>query len=128
MEGVDIRYYDVIYNVIEDVDKALKGMLEPTYVEVIQGRAEVKAIFSSGKTTKVAGVSVAQGKVIRGVSVRVRRGDEVVVESVVSSLRRFKEDVKEVLAGFECGVGVEGLSEFQIGDVLEFFTTEKAGS
>jgi len=127
MEGIDIRYYDVIYNLVDDVDKALKGMLEPTYVEVIEGRAEVRAIFSAGKTGRAAGVYVTEGKVSRGISVKVRRGEEVVVESAVSSLRRFKDDVKEVTAGYECGVGIEGFSEFQTGDILEFFTTEKAG-
>jgi len=126
MEGVDIRYYDVIYNLVDDVDKALKGMLEPTYVEVIQGRAEVRAIFPAGKTGKVAGVYVTEGKVSRGISVKVRRGEEVVVESVASSLRRFKDDVKEVTTGYECGVGIEGFNEFETGDILEFFTTEKA--
>jgi len=126
MEGVDIRSYDVIYNLVDDVDKALKGMLEPTYVEVIQGRAEVRAIFSAGKTGKVAGVYVTEGKVSRGISVKVRRGEQVVVVSVASSLRRFKDDVKEVTAGYECGVGIEGFNEFETGDVLEFFTTEKA--
>ncbi len=127
IEGVDIRHYDVIYNLIDDVDKALKGMLEPVYVEVIQGRAEVRAIFSRGKTEKVAGAYVTEGKVSRGASARVRRGDEVVAESVVSSLRRFKDDAKEVTAGYECGIGIEGFVDFQTGDILEFFTTEKAG-
>jgi translation initiation factor IF-2 len=127
IEGVDIRHYDVIYNLIDDVDKALKGMLEPVYVEVIQGRAEVRAIFSRGKTEKVAGAYVTEGKVSRGASARVRRGDEVAAESVVSSLRRFKDDAKEVTAGYECGIGIEGFFDFQTGDILEFFTTEKAG-
>jgi translation initiation factor IF-2 len=125
MEGVSIRYYDVIYNLADDIDKALKGMLEPTYTEVIDGQAEVRAIFSSGKTQKVAGVHVSEGKVSRGSSVRVRRGEQVVCESTVSSLRRFKDDVKEVAAGYECGVGIESSSEFEIGDRLEFFRTEK---
>jgi len=126
-EGIDIRYYDVIYNLVDDVEKALKGMLEPTYVDIIEGRAEVKAIFSAGKARKIAGVYVAEGKVSRGIAVKVRRGKEVVHESVVSSLRRFKDDVKEVSTGLECGVGVEGLNEFEIGDILEFFRREKAG-
>ncbi len=125
LEGIDIRYYDVIYNLVDDVDKALKGMLEPTYAEVIQGRAEVRATFTSGKTGRIAGVYVTEGKVSRGISVKVRRGEEVVVESVVSSLKRFKDDVKEVTADYECGVGIEGFSEFQIGDILEFFTREQ---
>jgi translation initiation factor IF-2 len=127
VEGVDIRLYEVIYNLVDDVEKALKGMLEPTYVEVIAGRAEVRAVFASGKREKVAGTYVTEGKVNRGASVRVRRGEEIVFESTVSSLRRFKDDVKEVASGYECGVGVKDFSDFQVGDILEFFTREKAG-
>jgi len=126
VEGVDIRSYDVIYNLVDDVEKALKGMLEPTYVDVIEGRAEVKAVFSSGKKLKVAGVSVSEGKVTRGASVRVRRGDQVVVESTVASLRRFKDDVKEVASGYECGVGLKDFEDFEIGDILEFFRKERS--
>jgi len=126
VEGVDIRHYDVIYNLVDDVDKALKGLLEPSYVEVIEGRAEVRAIFPSGKRDKIAGVYIIEGKVNRGISVRVRRQEQVVSESVVSSLRRFKDDVKEVAAGYECGVGIKDFDDFQVGDVLEFFRTEKA--
>jgi len=125
-EGIDIRHYDVIYNLIDDVDKALKGLLEPSYVEVIEGRAEVRAIFSAGKRIQVAGAYVAEGKISRNASVRVRRGEEIVHESTVSSLRRFKDDVREVAAGYECGIGVKDLSEFQVGDILEFFRMEKA--
>lgn len=126
IERVDIHHYDIIYNLIDDVDKALKGMREPVYIEVIQGRAEVRAIFSRGKTEKIAGTYVTEGKVNRGASVRVRRGDKVVTESVISSLKRFKDDAKEVAAGYECGIGIEGFFDFQTGDILEFFTTEKA--
>jgi len=126
VEGIDIRSYDVIYNLVEDVEKALKGMLEPSYVEVIDGRTEVRAIFSAGKKEKVAGAYVTEGKVNRGVSVRLRRGEEVVIESVVSSLKRFKDDVKEVSAGYECGVGVQDFNDFLVGDILEFFKREKA--
>ena len=125
-EGIDIRHYDVIYNLIDDVDKALKGLLEPSYVEVIEGRAEVRAIFSAGKRMQVAGTYVTEGKVSRNASVRVRRGEEIVHESTVSSLRRFKADVREVAAGYECGIGIKDLSEFQVGDILEFFRMEKA--
>jgi len=127
VEGVDIRSYDVIYQVVDDVDKALKGLLEPVYAEVIDGRAEVRAIFSSGRKEKVAGVYVTEGKVSRGASVRVRRGEQIVSESVVSSLRRFKDDVKEVTSGYECGVGIKDFNDFQIGDILELFRREKAG-
>ena len=125
-EGIDIRHYDIIYNLIDDVDKALKGLLEPSYVEVIEGRAEVRAIFPAGKRIQVAGAYVAEGKVSRNASVRVRRGEEIVHESTVSSLRRFKDDVREVTAGYECGIGIKDLSEFQVGDILEFFRMEKA--
>ena len=126
MEGVDIRTYDVIYNLVDDVDKALKGLLEPTYVEVIEGRAEVKALFSTGKKGKVAGASVSEGKASRGATVRVRRGEQIVVESEVESLRRFKDSVNEVSAGLECGVGIKDFGDFQVGDILEFFRRERA--
>ena len=124
VEGVNIRYYNVIYNLADDVEKALKGMLEPSQVEVIEGRAEVRAIFSSGKRGKIAGVYVTEGKVSRGASARVWRGEEKATESVVGSLKRFKDDVKEVVAGYECGVGINDFSDFQIGDILEFFRME----
>jgi len=126
VEGVSIRHYDVIYNLVDDVSKALKGMLEPSYVEVIDGRAEVRATFTAGKKGQVAGVYVTEGKISRGASVRVKRGDQIVCESTVSSLRRFKDDVAEVVTGYECGMGIQDFSEFEIGDVLEFYSTKKA--
>ena len=124
-KGIDVRYYDVIYSLVDDVDKALKGMLEPTYAEVIEGRAEVRAVFSTAKGKQVAGAYVSEGKISRNASARVRRGGEVVSESTVSSLKRFKDDVREVAAGYECGVGVKDFNEFQVGDTLEFFRIEK---
>jgi len=127
VEGVDIRSYDVIYNLVADVDKALKGMLEPTYVEIIDGRAEVKAIFSSGRREKVAGVYVTEGKISRGASARLWRGEQMICESAISSLRRFKDDVKEVTSGYECGVGIKDFGDFEVGDILELFRKEKAG-
>jgi len=126
MEGVDIRYYDVIYELVDDVSKALQGMLEPSYVDVIEGRAEVKAVFSAGRKEKVAGVYVTEGKVSRGVSLRLQRDGQAVFESTVSSLKRFKDDVKEVAAGYECGIGIKDFGDFQVGDILEFFRVEKA--
>jgi len=126
-EGVSIRRYNIIYNLVNDVDKALKGMLEPTYVEVIEGRAEVRAIFPAGKKEKAAGVYINEGKVTRGASTRLRRGEEVIIESVISSLKRFKDNVKEVSAGYECGVAIEDFNEFQVGDILECFRRQKAG-
>jgi len=124
---VDIRYYDIIYTLIDDIDKALKGMLEPTYVEVIDGRAEVRATFPASKGTRVAGVYISEGKISRNASVRVRRGKAIVADSIVSSLKRFKDDVKEVTAGYECGVGVKDFNDFQVGDILEFYRMEKSG-
>ena len=124
-EGVSIRHYSVIYNLVDDVNKALKGMLAPSYVEVVEGRAEVRVIFSSSKTQKVAGTYITEGKVVRGASARVRRGSEVVHESSVSSLRRFKDDVREVAAGYECGVCIKDFGEFEVGDVLEIFRIEE---
>jgi translation initiation factor IF-2 len=125
-EGIDIRQYSIIYNLIDDVDKALKGLLEPEYVEVIEGRAEIRAIFPAAKGIQVAGVYVTEGRISRNASVRVRRGEEIVHESTVGSLKRFKDDVREVTAGYECGLGIKDFSEFQVGDVLESFRMEKA--
>ena len=125
LEGVSIRYYNVIYNLVDDVSKALKGMLEPSKVEVIDGRAEVRAIFSSGKKSKVAGAYISEGKATIGVSVRVQRQGKTVYGSVVSSLRRFKDDVREVTSGLECGVGVKDFNEFEVGDMLEFYRIEE---
>jgi translation initiation factor IF-2 len=125
IEGVSIRNYDVIYTLTDDVDKALKGLLEPSYVDVIEGRAEVRAIFTAAKKQKVAGVYVTEGKVSRGASVRVKRKEQVVAEPAISSLKRFKDDVKEVNAGYECGIGFKDFNDFEAGDVLEFFRREK---
>ena len=127
LNHVDVRLYNIIYNLVEDVEKALKGMLEPTYAEAIDGHAEIIAIFPLGKKGKVAGMRVTEGKVNRGASVRVLRNGKVIHQSSVNSLKRFKEDVKEVATGFEAGVGVQDFNDFQIGDVLEFFHMEKAG-
>ena len=126
VEGVSIRHYDVIYNLVDDVSKALKGMLEPSYVEVIDGRAEIRATFTAGKKGQIAGVYVTEGKISRGASVRVKRGDKIVCESTASSLRRFKDDVGEVVTGYECGVGLQDFSELKVGDVLEFYSTKEA--
>ncbi len=126
-ESIQVRFYDVIYNLVDDIDKSLKGMLELTYVEVIEGRGEIIATFQTGKKGHIAGIRVTEGKVTRGVPVRVRRGEEVAAESTISSLRRFKDDVKEVSAGYEAGVGIADFDSSEIGDVLEFFRMEQEG-
>jgi translation initiation factor IF-2 len=125
--GVSIRYYNIIYTLTDDIAKALKGMLEPTYVEVIDGRANVQAVFSASKGAKVAGVLVTEGKVTRNSQVRVRRGKEVLVDTTVASLKRFKDDVREVATGYECGVGIKDFNDYRVGDVLEFYRMEKSG-
>ncbi len=126
-EGVGIQRYDVIYKLIEDVDKTLKGMLEPTYAEVLSGRAEVRAIFPSGKLGKIAGVYITEGKIWRDAQVKILHQNKVIGDSRVSSLKRFKEDVTEVTAGLECGLAIEGNLDFQIGDIIEFYRREKIG-
>jgi len=127
VEGVGIQHYNVIYKLIEDVDRTLKGMLEPTYAEVLGGRAEVRAVFSRGKLGKVAGVYVMEGKVWRDAQVKILHQNKVICDSRVSSLKRFKDDVAEVSAGLECGVGIESNVDFQIGDIIEFYRRERIG-
>ncbi len=124
-EGVDVRLYDVIYKLIEDVDKALKGLLEPTYEELITGRAEVRAVFTIPRVGNVAGVYVTEGLLSRNSLARVKRDGQVIYEGRVASLKRFAEDVKEVRAGFECGVGLEGFGDFKEGDIIELYRKEK---
>jgi len=124
-EEVSIQHYDVIYKLEEDIGNALKGMLEPTYAEVLGGRAEIRAIFSSSKQGKIAGVYVKEGKLWRDAKVKILRQNEVVCESQISSLRRFKEDVTEITAGLECGTTVEGFIDFHIGDIIELYRKER---
>jgi len=123
-EGVDIRYYEVIYSLIEDVTKAMQGMLEPVYVEVVEGRVEVRQVFRV-RGGKIAGCYVRDGTVTRGASARVLRQGEVIHTSRVASLRRFQEDVKEVQAGYECGVGIEGFQDFQEDDTIELYSQQR---
>jgi translation initiation factor IF-2 len=125
MEGVGIQHYDVIYKLIEDMDRTLKGMLEPTYAEVLSGRAEVRAVFPRSKLGRIAGLYVLEGKVSRDAQVKILRQNKVMCDSRVVSLKRFKEDVSEVSAGLECGLGVEGTADFQTGDIIEFYKRER---
>jgi translation initiation factor IF-2 len=124
-EGVEIRRYDVIYNLIEQVDLALRGLLEPVFRETTVGKAEVRAVFRIPKVGKIAGCMVTEGMVTRDARVRLLRNGEKLFEGAVHSLKRFTEDVKEVAAGFECGIGLEGYNEIEVGDVLEFFKKER---
>jgi len=124
-DGVDIRLYDIIYDLIADVERALKGMKEPTYLEVVEGHAEVRAVFSAGRHAKAAGVYVSDGVLKRNAFIRVIRNKEVILQSSIASLRRFKDDVKEVASGLECGVGVDGFNQFAVGDVIEAYRKDK---
>lgn len=124
-EGVDVRSYDVIYHALEDIEKAMKGMLEPTFEERVIGTAEVRETFQVPKIGTIAGCSIIAGKVERNARVRVLREGVVVYTGRISSLRRFKDDVKEVLTGFECGIGVEHYNDLKIGDNLEAFVLDE---
>jgi translation initiation factor IF-2 len=124
-EGVDIRIYQLIYKLIEDVDKALKGLLEPTYVDVTIGEANVRAVFHISRVGAVAGCHIQNGVARRDALARVWRGEEQVYTGRVSSLKRFQEDVREVRTGFECGVGLEGFNDFEEGDRIEFYVKER---
>ena len=124
-EGVDIHIYRVIYEVVEETKKAMEGLLEPEFKEIPLGRAEVKRIFRIPKVGTVAGCSVAKGKISRQSNVRLLRDNVIIYEGKISSLRRFKDDVREVDAGFECGIGLENFNDVKENDILEAFTLEK---
>ncbi|HEY8444052.1 MAG TPA: translation initiation factor IF-2 [Clostridia bacterium] len=123
--GVDIRYYRIIYDAIDDITAAIKGMLTPKFKEVVNGQAEVRNIFKITGAGIVAGCYVTSGKILRNSNVRVLRDNTVVYDSTIGSLKRLKDDVREVASGYECGVTVTNFSDFKIGDVLESYTMEK---
>ncbi len=124
-EGVDIRYYEVIYNLIEDIEAALTGMLEPTYREAVEGHAEVLQTFKAGKSTVIAGCRITDGKITRSAQARLLRKNEKVYDGKIASLRRGKDDVREVASGYECGIVLEDFTEFEIGDIIEAFVQER---
>jgi translation initiation factor IF-2 len=118
--GVDFRDYNVIYKLLEDIQDAMEGLLDPEMVEEYLGQAEVRAIFAIGKGA-VAGCYVQNGKLLRNCNVRVKRGNEVVHSAVLDSLRRVKDDAKEVASGFECGISLAKFSTWKEGDIIEAF-------
>jgi translation initiation factor IF-2 len=124
-EGVDVRRYDIIYKLIDDIDKALKGLLEPTYADVVSGHAEVRTVFKITRKGNIAGSFVLDGQIARNALARVRRGGEVVYEGKIGSLKRFTEDVREVAAGYECGIALDGFDDFQQGDIIECYNKER---
>ena len=123
--GVDIRTYRIIYECIEEMEAAMKGMLAPKFREVVQGHAEVRQIFKVSGVGTIAGCYVKSGKINRNSSVRVLRDSVVVAETKIDSLRRFKDDVREVAEGFECGIGLERFNDIKEGDVIEAFVMEE---
>jgi len=123
--GIDIRFYPIIYQLLEDLEKAMVGMLAPVEREVIDGFAEVRNTFRLPTRDTVAGLYVTDGKVNRNSHVRVLRSGVVVHDGRIGSLKRFKDDVREVQTGYECGLVVEGFGEVQNGDMMEFYHTEK---
>lgn len=125
-EGVDIRLYEIIYRMTEDIEKALNGMLEPKTKEKVIGRAQVLAVFSASKFGKVAGCKVTDGELRRNSKVRLYRSTDLVYEGDMGSLRHEKEDVKEVKQGYECGVGFKNFSDIQVGDQLVCYIVEKS--
>jgi translation initiation factor IF-2 len=125
VEKVDIRHYTVIYNIVEDVDKALKGMLEPTFREVITAHAEVRQVFRVARRNSIAGAFVRDGTITRTDTARVLRNDAEIYEGKLSSLKRFQEDVREVQTNFECGIQIDGFDSFEEGDVIETFRLER---
>ena len=121
-EKVDVRLYDIIYQLTDDIEKALNGLLEPEIVEVVEGRAEVRQIIKVGRQV-IAGSYVTDGRIVRG-GARVWRGGKVIATDQIDSLRRFKDDVREVQTGFECGIGLANYNDIVEGDVIECFTTQ----
>ena len=124
-EGIEIRQYSIIYNLIDDVSKALEGLLEPSYKEVLVGRASVRAVFNLGRRIRVAGMYVNDGRITRESTIHVMRGGEEIFVGEVSTLKHFKNDVREVATGLEGGVTVEGFNEFEEDDVLEAYVSEE---
>jgi len=124
-EGVDIKLYDIIYNVIADVKAAMEGLLEPLYKEVVLGHAEVRELFKVPRVGIVAGCYVTDGKILRGANVKLVRGGVQVFDGKLMSLRRFKDDAREVAEGFECGMGIEGFNDIKVGDIIEAYNQEQ---
>lgn len=124
-EKIDIRTYRIIYNAIEDIEAAIKGMLAPKYVEKVLGRAEIRATFKVPNSGMVAGVYILSGKVTRNSKLRLLRDNVVIYEGEISSLRRFKDDVKELATGYEGGLGIENYNDIKEGDVIEAFIMEE---
>lgn len=124
--GVEIRPYNIIYQLIDDIELALHGMLEPVYTEVVVGRAEIREIFGGRRGTQIAGCRVTDGRMVRNGNVRITREGESIMQTTISSLRHFRDEVNEMNAGTECGIILQGFNDFQTGDILEVYRQERA--
>jgi translation initiation factor IF-2 len=124
-QGVDVRYYDVIYQIADDIEKAIKGLYEPTFVDVFQGRAEVRQVFTVDGRPAIAGSHVVDGRIPRNSICTVLRDGKQVARSRIAVLKRFKDDVREVARGYDCGITLEDFSDFAVGDILEAYTVEQ---
>ena len=124
-QGIDFRAYRIIYELLEDVQKALKGMLAPKYQEIFMGKCNVLQTFKITGLNTVAGCYVTEGKIVRNGKLRIYRDNILIVEGSVHQLKRFKDDVKEVSGGFECGVSIDGFDEIRVGDVIECFIIQE---
>ena len=124
-EGVEIRHYNIIYNLLEDVERALTGLLEPVYRDVTDGHATVRAVFGVGRRMRVAGFYVNDGQISRGSTVHVLRGGQKLFEGNIASLKHFRDDVREVNVGFEGGLTLDGFNDYQEGDILEAHSSER---
>ena len=124
-EGVDIRNYDIIYDILDDIEKTMLGLLQPELQEIETGRAEVRQIFTIGKTNKIAGCYVLDGKIVRNKIATVLRNGEEIFKGNLDMLKRFKEDAKEVLAGYECGISFNKFNNLEEGDIIVSYTTKE---
>ena len=123
--GVDIRLYRVIYEAIEDIQKAMAGLLEPELVEKVQGRVEIREIFHASSVGTIGGGYVTEGKITRSGKIRLIRDDVVIMEGELASLRRYQDDVREVQEGYECGLSIERFNDIKVGDIIESYVVEE---
>ena len=124
-EGVTIKKYDIIYQILEDIEKTMISLLEPEVKEVALGKAEVRQVFTIGKTTRIAGCYVTEGKIVRAKNAILLRNGQQIFKGAIDQLKRFKDDVKEVAQGFECGISFSKWNDIEIGDIIEVSTTEE---
>ena len=124
-EKISIRLYEIIYRMTEDIEKALKGMLDPVFAEKVIGKAEVLQVFPISKIGKIAGCRVREGEILRNAKIHIFRGEDIVYEGEIASLKHEKDDVREVRQGFECGIHFKNFSDIEVGDTIECYSMEK---